>query len=42
MKQKTKGRPKGSGKYGEETKPLRVPVSLWDKVIEFIKKEMAK
>lgn len=36
------GRPKNSGLYGEETKPMRVPLSLWDKVIDFIKKELSK
>jgi hypothetical protein len=40
MKQKPKGRPKGTGKFGVETKPMRVPVFLWDKVLEFIKKEL--
>lgn len=30
------GRPKGSGKYGEETKSLRLPVSLIDQVLQFV------
>lgn len=34
------GRPRDSGKYGLPTKPMRVPVCIWDKVIEFIKREL--
>ncbi|MGI6400641.1 MAG: LexA family protein [Thermoguttaceae bacterium] len=32
------GRPKGSGKYGEETKAIRIPVSLLDLVEPFIER----
>jgi DNA polymerase V len=28
------GRPKGSGKYGEETKAVRLPVSIADRILE--------
>ncbi|MBC62198.1 MAG: DNA polymerase V [Zetaproteobacteria bacterium] len=31
------GRPKGKGKYGEETKPLRLPVSMTDSILKFVK-----
>lgn len=31
------GRPKGHGQYGEATKPIRLPVSLIDSVMEFVK-----
>ena len=37
---KPRGRPKGTGKYGLETKAMRVPVILWDKVLAFIKNEL--
>ncbi len=37
-KRKGAGRKVGSGKYGEPTKPVRVPVSLIDKVKVFINK----
>jgi len=30
------GRKLGSGKYKEPTKPVRIPLSLVDKVLEFI------
>ena len=30
------GRPKGQGKFGEVTKPVRIPVSMIDSVITFI------
>ena len=30
------GRPKGQGKFGEETKPVRIPVSMVDSVMTFI------
>ncbi len=30
------GRPKGQGPHGEATKPLRIPVSLWDDVLGLI------
>lgn len=33
---KNAGRPKGQGKYGEPTKPMRVPVSMIGKVVEMI------
>ena len=32
------GRPKGSGKYGEKTQPIRVPISLVTEVKNFIVK----
>jgi len=37
-KRKGAGRPKNSGKYKEPTKPVRIPVSLIDKVKSFINK----
>ena len=30
------GRPKGLGKFGEATKPMRIPCSMVDQVIDFI------
>ena len=33
---KNAGRPKGQGKFGETTKPMRIPVSLVDKVMSFV------
>ena len=30
------GRPKGQGKFGEKTKPIRVPLSMVDNVLSFI------
>lgn len=33
-----RGRPKGSGKYGEPTKAIRFPVSLLDQVDSFVKR----
>lgn len=33
---KNAGRPKGKGKFGEETKPVRIPVSMVDEVLEFV------
>lgn len=38
-RRKGAGRPKGTGKYGEETKALRVPVSLAEKVAKFIDRQ---
>lgn len=35
-KRKGAGRKKNSGRYGEPTKPVRIPVSLIDKVKLFI------
>jgi hypothetical protein len=35
-----KGRPKGTGKYGFETKPIRVPIFLLEKILKFIKNEI--
>lgn len=35
-KRKGAGRPKGQGKFGEETKPIRLPVSLIKSVLKFI------
>jgi len=34
------GRPKGSGKWGVPTKPMRVPVKIWYEVENFIKEKM--
>lgn len=31
------GRPKGQGPYGETTKPVRIPVSKIDRVMQFVK-----
>ena len=31
------GRPSGTGAFGEETKPVRIPVSMIDKVLKFVK-----
>ena len=31
------GRPKGQGPYGEATKPIRIPVSMVDQVMTFVK-----
>ena len=31
------GRPKGQGPYGEATKPIRIPVSMIDQVMNFVK-----
>ena len=33
------GRPKGSGKYGEETKPMRIPVSMVERIEAFIERK---
>ena len=30
------GRPRGQGPYGEETKPVRLPVSMVDRVLRFV------
>ena len=35
-KRKGAGRPKGQGPYGEATKPIRIPESLLDKVLNFV------
>ncbi|CAI8412034.1 MAG: LexA repressor [SAR116 cluster bacterium MED-G04] len=32
------GRPKGQGPYGEATKPVRIPLSKIDQVLQFIRK----
>jgi len=43
--QRKKGRPKGStgsGKYGEPTVPIRVPLRLAKVVIEMLKREVRK
>lgn len=32
------GRPKGTGPYGEPTVPIRVPVSLVERVMELLRK----
>src|SRR6056300_150258 len=31
------GRPKGQGRFGEKTKPVRIPLSMVDNVLSFIK-----
>ena len=31
------GRPKGQGPYGEATKPIRIPISMVDQVMNFVK-----
>lgn len=36
-KRKGAGRPKGQGQYGEATKPIRLPESLIEPVLQFIK-----
>lgn len=36
-KRKGAGRPKGQGQYGEATKPIRLPESLIEPVLEFVK-----
>lgn len=36
---KNAGRPKGQGKYGEPTKPMRVPVSMVGRVVELIEND---
>ena len=33
------GRPKGTGTYGEPTKPVRIPVSILDKALDFVKEK---
>jgi DNA polymerase V len=33
---KNAGRPKGQGKFGEETKPVRLPISMIDDVMTYI------
>jgi DNA polymerase V len=30
------GRPKGQGKFGEKTKPIRIPISMVDSVLTFV------
>ena len=41
-RRKGAGRPKGGGMYGEETKPVRIPVSMVDRVLRFVRtKEFA-
>lgn len=35
-RRKGAGRPKGQGKYGEKTKPMRIPVSLLTEVGQFV------
>ena len=36
-KRKGAGRPKGVGPYGEEAKPVRIPVSQVDRVLRFVR-----
>ena len=36
-KRKGAGRPRGGGLYGEETKPVRIPVSMVDRVLRFVR-----
>ena len=35
-------RPKGTGKYGVKTKPMRVPIVIWELVLAFIALTMKK
>ena len=35
------GRPKGQGPYGEATKPVRLPVSMVDRVLRFVQRKEA-
>lgn len=35
-------RPTGTGKYGVKTKPMRVPIIIWDIVLAFINLTMRK
>ena len=35
-RRKGAGRPKGTGKFGEPTKAIRLPVSMIDKILQFI------
>lgn len=35
-KRKGAGRPKGTGKFGEPTKAIRLPISMIDRIMEFI------
>ena len=35
------GRPKGQGPYGEETKPVRLPLSMVDRVLRFVQTKEA-
>ncbi|MDR0705903.1 MAG: hypothetical protein LBF88_13095 [Planctomycetaceae bacterium] len=34
------GRPKGTGKFGCETKVIRVPIHLVDEIYEFIRRKI--
>lgn len=34
------GRPKGSGKFGCDTKVIRVPVHLVDEIFDFVRKKI--
>ena len=36
-KRKGAGRPRGGGLYGEETKPVRIPISMVDRVLRFVR-----
>lgn len=38
-KRKGAGRPKGQGQYGETTKPIRLPESLIEPVLKFVKNQ---
>lgn len=38
-RRKNAGRPAGTGNYGEQTKPVRIPVSKIEKVMQLIKEE---
>ena len=31
------GRPKGQGKFGEKPKPIRIPLSMVDNLVSFLK-----
>jgi hypothetical protein len=36
------GRPKGTGKFGCETKVIRVPIHLVDEIYEFIRRKISR
>ncbi len=36
------GRPKGTGKYGEPTKAVRIPISMIDQIMKFIERKGLK
>jgi len=36
------GRPKGSGKYGEETRVVRIPISLYEKFKAWLSEQVGE